>query len=115
MTVRGASTSDRRSTRSGLAEELSPSRLADRHHGGMLQPTLYRDGVEATAHRIGAPHQLGAMQSCQVSFQDRRNGKDAFSGPAELPEKLRIVKFAEDVRPDVQAVEPLVDASSDRG
>jgi len=74
----------------------------------MLQPTLHRDGVEATAYRIGAPQHLDPMQSCQVPFEDRRNGEDAFARPAELPEKLRILEFADDVRPDIQGVEPLV-------
>ena len=55
---------------------------------GLLQPSLHRNGVEATAHRVGAPHHLDTMQPCQVSFEDRRNRKDAVARPAELPEKL---------------------------
>ena len=81
----------------------------------MLQPALDRDGIEPVAYGISAPKYFDAMEPCQLSFEDRGNRENAFTRTSKLPEELGVLEFADDIRPNVNAIEPLIDGAANRG
>src|SRR5688572_31915062 len=81
----------------------------------MLETAFNGDRVEPAAHGIGAPEHLDPIDPGQVLLEDGGNRKDALAGLAKLPEQLRILEFPDDLRADLQRVEPLVEPASDGG
>jgi hypothetical protein len=81
----------------------------------VLQTALDRDRVEALAHGVSPPDYLDAVETGEVLFEDGRDRKDALTRRAEFPEQLGILELADDIRFDIDAVQPLIDRAANGG
>src|SRR5262245_59159404 len=92
-----------------LPENPLPCLLADRHHGGVLEPALDRDRVIALADLVHAADRLDAILLLDLLGDHRRRGEYRHAALAEHLQQRAVVELGDDSRPDSLGIEPLVE------
>lgn len=86
----------------------------DRDDGGMLQPSLDRDRVEALADVGQAAGDDDAVVTPKILLEDRRRRKEAEPRLPEDAQERAVLDLGDDVRTDVVGGQPLIERTAER-
>src|SRR6185312_16661646 len=81
----------------------------------MFDPALERDREELSFDSLGSPDDLEAVAIAKLSAEHRRYGSDAVARSCELAQQRVILELADGDRPQIAAIEPLIQGAPDRG
>src|SRR5438046_7411377 len=107
-------TADAARAGSGRGKDVLAGRFADGDDGRVLDLALYRNGVEMLANGLRTAGDAHAIAAKDLAFDHRWRREHAKAVFAELLRQRAVIHLADEARPDVLGVEPVLERAPHR-